>query len=107
MAGVGRAMEHDPLFPERANIGFARVDAPDRMRLRVWERTAGLTRACGSGTCAAVVNGVRRGLCGRRVRVTVDGGVLDVEYREDGRVTMAGPVATSFSGTLDLSRFAA
>lgn len=107
VAAIGRAMEHDPLFSDRANIGFARIDAPDRMRLRVWERTAGLTLACGSGTCAAVVNAVRRGLCDRRVRVTVDGGVLDIGYGEDGRVTMAGPVATSFSGTLDLSRFAA
>ena len=65
---LGPALEHDPLFPERANIGFAQVLAPDRIRLRVWERGAGLTLACGSGACAALVNAHRRGLTGRRAR---------------------------------------
>ncbi|WP_048862546.1 diaminopimelate epimerase, partial [Acidisphaera rubrifaciens] len=73
---IGPGLEHDALFPERANIGFAQVLGPDRLRLRVWERGAGLTLACGSGACAAVVNAVRRGLTGRRVEVVLDGGSL-------------------------------
>jgi diaminopimelate epimerase len=98
----GPALEHDPLFPDRANIGFAHVLAPDRMRLRVWERSAGLTLACGSGACAAVVNAHRRGLTGRAVAVEMDGGMLDIAWREDGHVLMAGPAATSFRGEVDL-----
>ncbi len=98
----GPALECDPLFPERANIGFASVLAPDRLRLRVWERGAGLTLACGSGACAAAVNAHRRGLTGRRVAVEMDGGALDIEWRPDNRVLMAGPAATSFRGEIDL-----
>ena len=98
----GPGLERDPLFPERANIGFAQILGPDRLRLRVWERGAGLTLACGSGACAAAVNAHRRGLTGRRVAVEMDGGTLDIEYREDGRVLMAGPAATSFRGEVEL-----
>ncbi len=98
----GPGLEHDALFPERANIGFCRVLAPDRMTLRVWERGAGLTLACGSGACAAVVNAHRRGLTGRRVTVEMPGGVLEIEVRADGHVLMAGPAATSFVGTVEL-----
>ena len=98
----GPALETDPLFPERANIGFAHVLSPERMRLRVWERGAGLTMACGSGACAAVVNAVRRGLVARRVTVEMDGGVLEIEWRDNGRVLMAGPAATSFRGEVAL-----
>ncbi len=104
---LGPALEHDPLFPERANIGFAQILAPDRLRLRVWERGAGLTRACGSGACAALVNAHRRGLTGRAASVIVDGGTLEIEWRADGHVLMTGPVATAFSGTLDLDSFPA
>ena len=92
------------MFPERANIGFAQVLAPDRIRLRVWERGAGLTLACGSGACAALVNAHRRGLTGRRAAVVVDGGELEIEWRTDGHVLMTGPVATSFIGEIDLRR---
>ncbi len=99
---VGPALERDALFPERANIGFASVLAADRIRLRVWERGAGLTRACGSGACAAVVNAYRRGLTGRRVAVVMDGGVLDIEWLGNGHVLMTGPVVTSFRGTVAL-----
>ena len=98
----GRRWEQDPLFPEGVNVGYARVEGRDRMRLRVWERGAGLTLACGSGACAAVVNAHRRGLTGRQVAVAMDGGVLDIEYRRDGRVLMTGPVATSFRGVVEL-----
>ena len=99
---LGPALETDPLFPERANIGFAQVLAPGRIRLQVWERGAGLTLACGSGACAAVVNAHRRGLTGRRVAVEMDGGVLDIEWTPAGRVLMAGPAVTSFRGTVAL-----
>ncbi len=101
----GGALERDPLFAERANIGFARVLAPDRIRLRVWERGTGLTLACGSGACAALVNAARRGLSARRAEILMDGGTLEIEWRDDDRVWMTGPVATSFTGTLDLSSF--
>ncbi len=101
------AVERDPLFPERVNVGFAQVLAPDRLRLRVWERGAGLTLACGSGACAALVNASRRGLTGRSATVVVDGGVLDVAWRDDGHVDMTGPVATAFQGEFDLDAFPA
>ena len=105
---LGPALEHDPLFPDRANIGFAQVLAPDHIRLRVWERAAGLTRACGSGACAALVNAHRRGLAGRRAAVELDGGTLEIEWREqDGHVLMSGPTATTFTGVIDLGAFPA
>ncbi len=99
---IGPALEHAAMFPARANIGFVQVLARDRLRLRVWERSAGLTLACGSGACAAMVNAARRGLTGRRAQVIVDGGVLEMAWREDGHVLMTGPVATAFCGTIDL-----
>ena len=99
---VGPMLETHPLFPEKANIGFAQVLGRDNMRLRVWERGAGLTMACGSGACAAAVAAIRRGLTERRLRLQLDGGELQLEWREsDGHVLMTGPVATSFSGQLD------
>jgi diaminopimelate epimerase len=101
LAELGPPLEHHPLFPERANIGAAQLIGPDRLRLRVWERGAGLTRACGSGACAAAVAAARRGLTGRKVEVVLDGGSLVVEWREDGHVEMTGPVATAFTGELN------
>jgi diaminopimelate epimerase len=102
---IGPILEHDRLFPERANIGFVQVLATDRIRLRVWERGAGLTLACGSGACAAVVNAHRRALTDRRVTVVMDGGEVGIEWREDGHVLMTGPVATAFTGEIDLSAY--
>jgi diaminopimelate epimerase len=102
LARLGPLLEHDPIFPERANIGIAQVTGPDQLRLRVCERGAGITRACGTGACAAAVAAARRGLTGRRVTVTLDGGPLTIEWREDGHVLMTGPVATAFVGELDL-----
>jgi diaminopimelate epimerase len=107
VAELGPRLEHDKLFPERANIGFAEVLAPDRIRLRVWERGAGLTRACGSGACAALVNAHRRGLTSRRATVVVDGGELEIEWRADDHVLMTGPVATAFTGEIDLAAYPA
>lgn len=103
VATLGPALEHDPVFPERANIGFAQVQAPDRIRLVVWERSAGPTLACGSAACAAIVNAHRRGLTGRVATVDLPGGALLLAWREsDGHVLMTGPVATAFAGELDL-----
>ena len=96
---LGPTLEHHALFPERANIGFAQVLAPDRMRLRVWERGAGLTLACGSGACGALVAAVRRGLMQRTASVVMDGGTLEITWREDGHVLMAGPAVLVFRGT--------
>ena len=104
-AALGPALEVDPLFSERANIGFAQVLTPERMRLRVWERGAGLTLACGSGACAALVNAHRRGLTARRATVLMDGGELEIEWRDDGHVLMTGPVVTAFSGSVDLATY--
>jgi diaminopimelate epimerase len=98
IATLGPRLEHDPIFPQRANIGFAQVIDPGTIRLKVWERGAGLTLACGSGACAALVNAHRRGLTHRRATVIVDGGTLEIEWRDDGHVLMTGPVATAFHG---------
>ena len=99
---IGPELEHHPLYPERANVGFAEIKSKDRMRLRVWERGAGLTRACGTGACAAMVAAARRGLTGRKVAVEMDGGELVIEWREaDNHVLMTGPVEFEFAGTLD------
>lgn len=96
---LGPRLEHHPLFPTLANISFAQVLAPDRIRLRVWERGAGLTLACGSGACAALVAAVRRGLMARAASVVMDGGALDITWRENGHVLMAGPSVMVFRGT--------
>lgn len=98
---LGPKLEVDPLFPNRANIGVAEILDQNRIRLRVWERGAGLTSACGSGACASVVAAVRRNLIsGRSASVILDGGTLEVEWLEDGKVCMTGPVSTSFLGLL-------
>ena len=99
LAALGPGLEHDKLFPERANIGVASLQGPGRIRLRVWERGAGITRACGSGACAAVVAAHRLGFGGRRATVALDGGDLEISWREDGHVVMTGPAALSFEGT--------
>lgn len=101
--GSGSLIEHHPLFPEGVNVGFAHVLADDRIRLRVWERGAGLTRACGTGACAALVAAHRRGLTGRSATVEVDGGELFIDWDETtGHVFMTGPVEIERTGMLDL-----
>jgi diaminopimelate epimerase len=99
VAARGTAVEHDPLFPERTNVEFASLTGPDRLRMRVWERGAGITLACGSGACATAVAAHLRGLTGRRVTLDLDGGALEIDWREDG-VWMTGPVAHVFDGWL-------
>ncbi|MDH3738411.1 MAG: diaminopimelate epimerase [Alphaproteobacteria bacterium] len=98
---LGPPLEHDPLFPERANISAAQIIDPATLRLRVWERGVGLTQACGTGACAAAVAAHRRGLTGRAVQVRLDGGELDIEWLVDGHVTMSGPASVSFTGAFD------
>jgi diaminopimelate epimerase len=97
----GPQLERHPFFPDRANIEVVTITGPANVRMRVWERGAGITQACGSGACAVGVAAIRRGLVqGRRVTVTLDGGDLIIEWREDGHVLMTGPVATAFAGAL-------
>jgi diaminopimelate epimerase len=101
LAELGPELETDPLFPERANIGVAEVRDRRTIRLRVWERGVGLTRACGSGACAALVAAVRRDLSERAAEVLLDGGALRIAWNEAGRVLMTGPASHSFKGRLD------
>ena len=100
LSDVGPAIENDPLFPERTNVEFISRNADGSIRMRVWERGAGITQACGSGACAALVAAVRRNVIdGRRSPITLDGGDLILEWREsDGHVLMTGPVAMAFHG---------
>jgi len=98
---AGSLIERHPLFPEGVNVGFAQVKGRDRIRLRVWERGAGLTRACGTGACAALVAAHRRGLTDRTAVLELDGGELSVEWREkDDHVIMTGPLAVDGAGVL-------
>ena len=106
LARLGPILEHRPLFPERANIGIASLLGPDRLRLRVWERGVGLTLACGSGACAGLVAAARRGLTGRSAEIVMERGSLAISWDKNGHVLMTGPVATSFTGTLDLASLA-
>jgi diaminopimelate epimerase len=99
-AGDGSLIEHHPLFPQAVNVGFAHVLSPDRIRLRVWERGAGLTLACGTGACAALVAAHRRGLVGRLATLVLDGGELEIEWRADNHVIMTGAVAIDGAGML-------
>jgi len=103
LARLGPILEHHPLFPERCNIEMAQLIGPDRLRMRVWERGAGITLACGTGACATVVAASRRGLIGRAADVVLDGGTLSIEWLKDDHVLMTGPVALSYSGTFDAS----
>ena len=97
---LGPKLEHDPFFPQRANIGVAEMVGKDRLRLRVWERGTGLTLACGSGACAAGVAAARRGLTGRRVEVMVEHGTLTIDWMRDDHVLMTGGIALSYKGEL-------
>jgi diaminopimelate epimerase len=96
----GPLVEKHPLCPRRVNVEAVQVLARDRLRMRVWERGVGVTRACGSGACASLVAAARRGLSERKAEVILDGGPLVIEWLENGHVRMAGPVALSFTGEL-------
>ncbi len=103
---LGPQIEHDPLFPQRVNVNVATVENDANIRLRVWERGAGITRACGTGACATAVAAMRRGLVQREVTVALQGGPLLIEWGEDNRITMTGPATESFRGTFDWGDFA-
>jgi diaminopimelate epimerase len=99
VAALGPKLEHHPLFPERANISFAQAVSHDSIKLRVWERGAGETLACGTAACAALVALHRRGLVGTQANVWLPGGVLDVKWdMKSNHITMTGAVALVFSG---------
>jgi diaminopimelate epimerase len=97
LATQGAAMEHHPLFPQRTNVQFASLIGPDHLRMRVWERGAGITLASGSSSCATAVAAARRGLTGREVTIELDGGTLHISWRADG-IWMTGPTAHVFDG---------
>lgn len=96
----GPIIERHRMFPDHVNVGAAQIISSGEIRLRVWERGAGITSACGTGACAALVAANRRGLCGRVADVTVDGGRLRIEWLPDNHVLMTGPAAVSFTGVL-------
>ncbi|HXX26682.1 MAG TPA: diaminopimelate epimerase [Pseudolabrys sp.] len=98
----GPLLENHPIFPERANITLAHIVSRDHVIIRTWERGAGLTKACGSAACAAAVAAARLKRTNRKVKVTLPGGELTIDWRDtDGHVLMTGPVALEFEGTFD------
>jgi diaminopimelate epimerase len=103
LAKLGPKLEHDPLYPKRCNVSVVKVISPEHLKIRTWERGAGLTLACGSAACASVVAGVRREICQRIATVDVPGGTLQINWQQgegNGRVLMTGPSAKVFSGTI-------
>lgn len=106
LAELGPQIETDPLFPQRVNVNVASVTGPDALRLHVWERGVGLTRACGTGACATAVAAMRRGLTGRKVAVALPGGTLAIEWTGDNRIIMSGPAQESFRGSFDWGDYA-
>jgi diaminopimelate epimerase len=107
LATIGPLLEMHPIFPDRANISLAAARSPERIDLRVWERGAGLTRACGSAACAALVGAARKGLTGREATVALPGGDLLIAWREaDDHVLMTGPVELEREGILPPELFA-
>jgi len=99
----GPQIETHEMFPERINVEAVQVLADNRLRMRVWERGVGITRACGTGACASLIAAARRKLTGRKAEVILDGGSLEIEWMPDNHVQMTGPVARSYTGVLDPS----
>ncbi|WP_374548022.1 diaminopimelate epimerase, partial [Rhodoblastus sp.] len=106
LAAIGPVLEHDPLFPERANISLAQVLSRDSIRLKVWERGTGLTLACGTAACATLVAAARAGLAERRATIALPGGDLVIDWRADDHIVMTGPVELEFSRILTEALFA-
>ena len=103
ISAEGSRLEHHPQFPERCNIEFAEV-RPDGIRMRVWERGSGITLACGTGACATAVAAARNGRAGRQSRIIMDGGELDIEWREDdNHVLMTGPATFVYDGEIEIN----
>lgn len=103
---LGPEIERDPLFPERVNVNVATIESRNRIRLRVWERGAGLTLACGTGACATAVMAMRRRLVDSSVTVALPGGELQIEWSEGGSIRMTGPASESFRGSFEWSDYA-
>ncbi|MDG6079952.1 diaminopimelate epimerase [Erythrobacter litoralis] len=103
---LGPLIENDPLFPERINVNVATVQGENRIRLRVWERGAGLTRACGTGACATAVAAMRRKLVRSPVTVELPGGELEIEWSDGGSIKMSGPATESFRGSFEWDDYA-
>jgi diaminopimelate epimerase len=103
---LGPQIENDPAFPQGVNVNVASIAGEEHLRLRVWERGAGLTRACGTGACATAVAGIRKGLVGNSVRVTLPGGDLTIEWREGEPILMTGPATEAFRGSFEWDDFA-
>jgi diaminopimelate epimerase len=101
LARFGPLLENHPIFPDRANISLAQVTAPDAVTLRTWERGVGLTRACGTAACAALVSAARTRRSGRNATVTLPGGALDIRWDDRDHIWMTGPVALEYSGCFD------
>ena len=99
---LGRELETAPMWPDRANIEFARVESPGHIRMRVWERGSGETMACGTGACATALAAFTAGLCGSRITVSLPGGDLEIEILAGNRVIMTGPATTVFTGTIKI-----
>ncbi|MBT3989121.1 MAG: diaminopimelate epimerase [Rhodospirillaceae bacterium] len=99
LESVGPILEHHPLFPNRTNVEAAEIISRSHIRLRVWERGVGITEACGTGACATLVAAVRRDLADRKAKVELDGGTLEIEWRDDNRIMMTGPTEMSYTGT--------
>lgn len=104
---LGPEIEHDPLFPERVNVNVATIESRTRIRLRVWERGAGETRACGTGACATAIGAMRRGLADRDVTVALPGGELQIAWTQEGRIRMTGPATESFRGSFESADYGA
>ena len=104
---LGPEIEHDPLFPDRINVNIATIDNRSRIRLRVWERGVGETRACGTGACATAIGAMRRGLTDRTVTVALPGGELVIAWPELGIIRMTGPAAESFRGSFESADYGA
>lgn len=102
---IGPEIEQDPIFPERINVNVATIIDHENIKLRVWERGAGLTRACGTGACATAIAGMRRGLVERRATVELPGGPLEIEWTSEDRIMMSGPATESFRGSFEWTDF--
>lgn len=102
---IGKSLEHSPVFPERCNIEFAQLVAPDTLRTRVWERGSGITMACGTGACATAVAAVTTGRCSRSVKIQMDGGLLAIDWDEtSNHVFLTGPATSVFEGQITIDQ---
>ncbi len=100
LEAIGPRLEHHPAFPQRTNVEFVQVLSPNELKVRVWERGAGITLACGTGACAALAVAAKTGRASRKATIHLPGGDLDIEWREDNHLYMTGPAVEVFRGEL-------